>query len=142
RSPRTAQVSRSGRACTRSRRRPPEPARSTPRAAWGLRTGSRRPSQVGSFGQPFVLVLADRLGPDDRATWQPGLGHRLLELPRRLLDRLIAAVGLNDQLSAVEVASDAGGDAVVLGDRVSQLDYFLAGQHPVTLGLEAYTPSH
>src|SRR6185437_1017953 len=112
------------------------------RAVWGPRTGSRRPSQDGSFDESLVLVLADRIGPDDRAVRQPGLGHRVLKLLRRLLDGLVPAVGVDHEPGSVQVASDARGDAVVAGDRIRELDHFLAGQDPVTFGLNANAPSH
>ena len=89
-----------------------------------------------------VLVLAEGLHPRDGPGRQPGRGHRSRELLRGLLDRLVPAAGLHDQLRAVTVRPDAGGNAGAHGDRIGKLDDLLARQHPVTLGLQANAPFH
>ena len=89
-----------------------------------------------------LIRLAGRLGARGCAAQQPRLAAAAASCLAALLDRLVPAGRLHDQLRAVPAGADPGGDAVADGDRVGQLDdLFRVGAQQAS-AYDSYAPLH
>src|SRR5205823_4595501 len=93
-------------------------------------------------GVTEVVVLAGRLRAADGPCRQGRPRRGAHELRDGELDRLVAVLGLDDQLRAIARRTDAGRDPAARSDGVGELDDLLTSHHTIAVGHEGHAPTH